>query len=119
MPNPPNKREHPIVPDTELAKDRLSKLKDGEFEEIVSNRASTRLECGLYIISKRNPYFRPGTFVYLYDQGWQKVKLVKKKRAREVGSPSAGWLYTLKETPGIMLPESALAPFVRPLPRMF
>lgn len=69
----------------------------------------------LWIVSKKNPYFPLGTYVYSFDQGFQKVRL--RRVPPPQGSPSRGPLWRLETEDSIFVPHSALLPFVRKIPR--
>lgn len=61
----------------------------------------------LHVIVKRNPYYKPGTWIECWDQGCQRAIIeVRDKRIHVVGNE------------GIMLDKALLAPFMmRPMKR--
>lgn len=94
------------------------KLSRSEFEEIVSDFEGAE-ESDLFIVWKKNPYVRQGKFVYLYNEGFQEVKLISEKRApgTEAVKGSRGRLWRLRTTEGLFFPRTTLLPFVRRVPR--
>lgn len=55
----------------------------------------------LYVVRKRNPYLRPGTFVESFDDGFQKCRIAQE-----------GNRLSIRGHEGIIIPYTALAPFV-------
>lgn len=55
----------------------------------------------LYVVVRRNKYFRPGTFLELFEDGFQKVRF-----------KTEGHRLHILGHEGIVLPESELRPFV-------
>jgi hypothetical protein len=55
----------------------------------------------LFIVHKRNPFFRPGTWVELFDEGFQKAVVQQQGNRAEV-----------LRNEGIVIPAESLRPYV-------
>lgn len=97
------------------------KLSQGEFAEIVENfEDNMDMNSDLYVVFRKNPYYRIGTYLYLYNEGFQKVEMVQSGRAdgsAQVGG-SRGPLWRIKPiNDAILIPRNTLLPFVKKMPR--
>ena len=69
-------------------------------------------DSGLYIVWKKNPYFKKGTYLYLDDQGFQRVSISPSERHSAPGG-TRGLTWRLKrERDSIILGKALLLPFV-------
>ena len=104
------------------AGDRDRPLRDGEFEEIVGQMEGEGMDTNsdLFMVYKRNPYFRVGTPVYLYNEGFQKVEFAQSGRAPGTAEVrgSRGPLWKIKPMDhSLLVPRKELMPFVIRMPR--
>ena len=98
--------------------DKSKQLTNKEFEDIINDFRDGE-ESGLFFVWRKNPYFPLGSWVYLYNEGFQQVKMVESGRAdggKEVRG-SRGKFWKIKPVEGLIIPRLEVMPYVRRMPK--